>query len=122
VVVASHNTAQTQKRQTPKLGNGSPADIPPHAEFSPEGFASPSFEEFAFIVDIALNPIHRQDIQGSLGLGGRFFGFFAASTGAPYIAAGKKAADEPFLSAPTVSIGTVLASINTEDKHLLLLP
>jgi len=52
--VAFHNTAQTQKRQTPKLGNGSPANILQHAEFSSEGFASPSFEEFAFIVDIAL--------------------------------------------------------------------
>jgi hypothetical protein len=43
-----------QKGKPTKLGNGSPANLSRKTECSPEGFASPSFEEFAFIVDILL--------------------------------------------------------------------
>jgi hypothetical protein len=37
------------------------------AECSPEGFASPSFEEFAFIVDIFFYSDYRSRVELSLG-------------------------------------------------------
>jgi hypothetical protein len=39
-----------QKGKPRSFENGSPANILRSAKFSPEGFASPSFEEFAFVV------------------------------------------------------------------------
>ncbi len=56
-----------QKGKPTKSGNGGPADMfRRNPEFSPDGFASPSFEEFAFGVSIKLNTNYRRPLPKSL--------------------------------------------------------
>jgi hypothetical protein len=67
--------SDTQKGKLTKLGNGSPANMF-QMECSSEGFASPSFEEFALIVDITFNINYRTPIDCSLGLYRKYSEYF----------------------------------------------
>lgn len=71
-----HTTTRHAKRQTPKLGTAARLTCSGGPEFSSDGFASPSFEGFAFIIPIGLNLDYRRRIRGSLGHFREFAIFF----------------------------------------------